>query len=409
MQGRQNPTPRGRHAELFGVAAILATVWGTAPAWSQTSPAPSASKATPAIAATDSAAPGPMIDSGILQTGCGTCGNGLLGRPSYGAGCTSGCSSGRCDSGCYPGRQACDGCCHADTFFGRVCGGLYECLCCPDPCYDPPHWLAVADAAFFVDAARPITQQRIRIDSAWDFHRPDRAEYFWARQVNGKGPNFLVNSVDFEEVSLYTEAATGRVGVFIQVPYREVEGDKVGDAQFTQSGFADLIVGTKSLLIDCELLQLSFGFTTYIPTATAGKGLGTGHVSLEPALFLAVRVTPFTYLQYESAFWIPIGGDPTYQGEVWRNQWSLNQILWQPAQNFQLIGTAEFNLWSVMGGFFTDETGASRGSHVSIFSAGPGIRAVLCDKFDIGVGSAFSLTGNHWAEETVRVEFRWRF
>jgi hypothetical protein len=44
-----------------------------------------------------------------------------------------------------------------------------------------------------------------------------------------------------------------------------------------------------------------------------------------------------------------------------------------------------------------------------MFSAGPGIRFVVCDKIDLGVGSAFSLTGDHWAEELVRAEFRWRF
>ena len=38
-------------------------------------------------------------------------------------------------------------------------GGLYEALCCPDPCYEP-RWLAVADAAFTCEAARPVTQQR---------------------------------------------------------------------------------------------------------------------------------------------------------------------------------------------------------------------------------------------------------
>jgi hypothetical protein len=42
-------------------------------------------------------------------------------------------------------------------------------------------------------------------------------------------------------------------------------------------------------------------------------------------------------------------------------------------------------------------------------SAGPGLRLFICDKIDLGVGSAFAFTGTHWAEELIRAEFRWRF
>ena len=43
------------------------------------------------------------------------------------------------------------GCCK-EGVLGRAYCGLYEALCCPDPCYDP-QWCAVADAAFHVAAA----------------------------------------------------------------------------------------------------------------------------------------------------------------------------------------------------------------------------------------------------------------
>src|SRR5205823_983582 len=57
----------------------------------------------------------------ILQTGCSTCGNGLIG----------GAGGGDCAAGCYPGRKPCD--CSGlfgDSCFGRMFGGMYECLCC---------------------------------------------------------------------------------------------------------------------------------------------------------------------------------------------------------------------------------------------------------------------------------------
>jgi hypothetical protein len=351
-------------------------------------------------------------------------------------GCSS-CGSGRCDNGCYPGRPPyCrDGC--NDTFCGRVLGGIYDCLCCPDPCYDPPHWLAVADAAFFTDAARPITQQRLRWDSAFDIKNPDRAEYILARENTkgiqqiascrgnggpGRGIPCALHSIDLEELSLYTEGATGRFGVFASIPYREVE---VNLSPFenpnncpckSQSGFADMTAGTKTLLLDCELMQMSLQLTTFIPIGQSSKGFGTNHVSLEPALLFALKLTPTSYLQSEVAYWIPIGGDQVYQANVFHAHLSLNHILCCMDRKFQLIGTAELNEWTVFGGGYTTDSGDAvnklyfgvSGS-TSIASIGPGIRAVICDKIDVGVGTAFALTGQRWAEETIRAELRWRY
>ena len=39
-----------------------------------------------------------------------------------------------------------------DSACGRFLNDVYNCICCPDPCYEP-HWTALADSAFFVDAA----------------------------------------------------------------------------------------------------------------------------------------------------------------------------------------------------------------------------------------------------------------
>ena len=44
---------------------------------------------------------------------------------------------------------------------------MYHNLCCPDPCYDP-RWWALADAAFFTSAARPVSQQRFRWDAGFE-------------------------------------------------------------------------------------------------------------------------------------------------------------------------------------------------------------------------------------------------
>jgi hypothetical protein len=352
-------------------------------------------------------------ESGIQQTSCTNCGGGLLGAPEFpGEGVAS------CGEGCIPGRQKCGCCCTSDNAIARFFCGIYDCICCPDPCYEP-HWIAAADAAFFQDSARPVTQMRFRWDTGWDLLRPDRAEYFWARERGPLGPNVIARAVNYREFSLYMEGAIDRIGIFVDTPYREV-GIKAAaispTPDHTFSGFGDVVVGSKTLLLDCELVQTSFQFKTFILSGDARKGLGTGHVSLEPALLFALRLTPLTYIQAETAYWIPVGGDSLYQGNVFHGHLSLNQVLWHINHNVQVIGTLEGNEWSVINGNYTNSDTLDAGGNpipvrarTSMFSAGPGIRFVVCDKIDLGVGSAFSLTGDHWAEELVRAEFRWRF
>jgi hypothetical protein len=336
---------------------------------------------------------------GVSQVGCSSCGGGLLGYGG-GGGCV-GCGNG--SGQCSPGRHECDCCCSSDTCLGRFVNGLYQCVCCPDPCYEP-HWVALADAAFFTDAARPVTQMRIRIDQMWDMNSPDRAEYFWA-QIGAKGPhsNSTIRSIDVSDFRLYTEAAAGRAGISIDMPYRRIEKD------FDASGFSDMIIGTKAMLLDCQLMQITFGFKTYIPTGAPGTGLSTGHVGLEPSLIWALRLTPATYLQAQQALFIPTGGTPAFQGNVFNYSFSLNQILYGPCHDFQVIGTLELVGWEILNGSRTDGNGNQVEAKTNILSAGPGIRVVICDKIDFGLGSLFALTNQHWAEEMIRFDFRWRF
>ena len=236
---------------------------------------------------------------------------------------------------------------------GRLFCGFYECLCCPDPCYTP-HYVPAADAAFFVDAPRPVTRMGLRIDGGFDMARPDRAEYFWARQGSsgstGRGPTGPVRSLDYEELMMRAEVASGAFGAFVDTPYRHWDAEIPGQQTFEASGFVDLTIGTKSMFLDCELVQGAFQFKTFVPAGSAGGGVGTGHVSLEPSLLFAVKLGPKTYLQEQIAYWIPIAGDKLYQGNVFHNHLSVNHVLWQPAARVQLVGTLEFNEYTVMNG-----------------------------------------------------------
>src|SRR5262249_7228220 len=155
-----------------------------------------------------------------------------------------------------------------------------------------------------------------RWDSGQNLIFPDRNEYFWARaDGRGKGPAPATGlkgetRVKYDEISVYTEGATGNIGVFSSLPYRTLESSSV----MRGSGFSDMTIGTKTLLFDCELLQISFQFTTYLPIGNFRKGLGVGNVSLEPAILIGLKIGPDTYYQGEVAEWIPIAGDLDYAG-----------------------------------------------------------------------------------------------
>jgi hypothetical protein len=399
---------RGAAVPAKAACALLVTaVLAAQSVLGQTSP----TKLTPTP---ESGAAASMVinDSHVVQAGCSSCGSSLMGG-SYGSSCSS-CGAGSSDScagGCYPGRQKCDSCCLGDGFCGRFLGGILECLCCPDPCYEP-HWNPLADSAFFVDAARPVTQTRIRGDFGWHLIDPDRAEYFWARETK-KGPKIVPTKLDYQELSLYTEAAAGNFGLSVEIPYLHFDADghdsKGNPINFSKSGFSDMNIGTKALLLDCELLQFAMEFKTYIPIGNFNGGLGVAHVSLEPGFLLAVKLSQQSYLQFQTALWIPIGGDGAYQSDVWHNHLSYNRALWHPCSNILLVGTVEANEWSVIGGEYTTPAGATVRGEGTMCSVGPGLRLFICDKIDTGVGSAFSVTGSHWAEDLVRVEFRMRF
>jgi hypothetical protein len=358
--------------------------------------------------------PPPPSFGGAAGPGCDHCGGEgpePLPTPPRQCGCSAcgGCGCGA--HGCYPGHEPCYPC-DGDTTFHRFLCSLYECICCPDPCYEP-HWLPIADAAFFTEAARPVTQTRLRWDAGVDVVLPDRAEYFWARADGmGKGPKptapfFVDPHVNYNDLSLYTEAATGKVSVIFEMPYRSV------DPEFAphEAGFGDMNIGMKTLLFDCELVQVAMIMRTYLPVGDPSKGLGTGHVSLEPSLVLGLCLGPDTFFQGQVAEWIPLGGDPSYEGAILHYHMSLNQVVWRVLPNVPLIGTAEFSGWSFQAGSYTDPFAGSlfKASGTTYADVGAGLRLVVCDRMDFGFAVSSAVTSQHFAEQLYRTEFRFRY
>lgn len=423
MSTRNGPVV-GRPGWAGWVAAVAVAVGWAAGASAQPQAPPG--RVVPAVASTGvvplptdnlMSAPG----TGVVQAsglGCSSCGTSSMpGGPGiYGwgkhhspAGCDlGGCGSEGCgENGCVPGRLPCDTC-EGHGHVGRLFCAFHNALCCPDPCYEP-RWACGANAALFVDPARPVTQTRLRWDAGRNLIDPDRSEFFWAA-IGGKGPARRETGVDYDELSLYQEIATDRFSFYIAMPYRSLEGDVNGGA----GGFGDMYLGTKTMILDSEVLQFTFQFQTQIPMGVTGRGLGVGHVSLTPSLLTAVKLYPDTYLQSQLGYWIPISpsnsNGSSFAGGVFQFNQSINHVICRPLRDTALVASIESTGYTFTSGRFTDVAlGAQPASETTYFTVGPGFRLCVCDKVDVGFGVQFAVTRNHFADQLYRTELRWRF
>jgi hypothetical protein len=358
--------------------------------------------------------------SGITLTSCPGCsssppsgtsyGPGILGYGKFGGpgGCPScgdnGCGEGCGENGCTPGRQPCDTC-EGQTRLTRLFCALHNALSCPDPCYEP-QWTDPANASLFTPAVRPGTYMQFQWDSGVNLTQPDRGEYFWAA-IGKRGPGKPETQVSYNELSLYAEVGTNRFSFFVNTPYINLNGAVNGGA----GNIGDLTLGTKTMLVDSELLQMTFMLSTTLPTGDPGDGTGTGHVSLTPSLLWAIKLYPETYWQGQAGYVMPFGGTQGYESGVFIFNNSLNHVLCRPLKDTELIGTIETSGWTFTSGGYTDPISGLRvsGNNTTYFSMGPGLRLVISDKVDIGFGVEFALTQDHFASTLYRTQFRWRF
>jgi hypothetical protein len=287
---------------------------------------------------------------------------------------------------------------------------------------------------------------RLRFDAGYDLNRPDRAEFFYAEWhnlgvvphgINGdgvffdpraRGPNRLPGNVNYQGVSAYLEYAFGdRLSVFGEVPYRTInfkhldEDTPPGDNN--PNGFSDLIFGFKAALLASPDQYLTFQFRTYVPTGDADRGLGTGHVSLEPGLLFYQRLDERLVLQAQIMDWIPIDG-----GSAAGNVLSYGAgVAYDVVQrgNLRVTPVAEFVGWTVLHGFestngtviatappgvvLPTEGGVENASGATIVNGKIGVRTYFGRGSDVYIGWGHALTGSRWYQDILRIEYRRSF
>jgi hypothetical protein len=262
----------------------------------------------------------------------------------------------------------------------------------------------------YIDDAIPGDQFRLRFDASYNDNRPNRAEFFWPQGgVHGPGVPKPETRVDYQDLSAYLELlGTERLSGFVEVPWRFVNPE----INANHNGIGDMNAGLKYAFIDDPDLVATFQFRTYIPTGQGRFGLGTDHVSLEPALLVWKPLGESLGLEAELRYWASVGGTD-FAGDVIRYGLGLHYDL--PRCGGVLFSpTLTFVGWTVLSGkeSVVRPTGlvtVDDAAGETIVNVKVGVRARSEHLGDLFVGYGRHLTGDRWYADTVRVEWRLPF
>jgi hypothetical protein len=275
--------------------------------------------------------------------------------------------------------------------------------------------------AGYIDSAIPFTNFRLRYDSAYGDNRPDRAEFFYAKcgcfrpvDPNAPGPRLPETNVDYQDIRSYLEVAfADRFSVFAEVPVRFLNPDQNANT----AGLADMYAGFKAALLYDPRRVLSFQLRTWIPTGAASHGLGTNHVSLEPALLLYQKLSDRLLFEGQLADWIPIGGTD-FSGNIIDYGMALSYFVVNN-ENFRVAPVAEVLGWTLLGGkelAFPENVVISSSGETIVngkvgvrIGFGPATQPGYISGSSIYIGYSRALTGDVWYKNMLRLEYRMRF
>ena len=265
-------------------------------------------------------------------------------------------------------------------------------------------------ALFEMDASQPNNNFRIRFDAAYDWEFPDRSEYFWSK-IGGKGPSEPGDyepSIDYQDIRLSFEMGGPRFSATTEIPLRFIDPTVYGNT----GGMGDMVLTTKTVMIDGDSLQLTQVLRNQMPTGSSKRGRGVGHVSMEPGFIASYEWSERTLIHNELKLWFPIGGEPGFSGPVLRYGFGFANLLYD-SDAFAVIPTLEFVGWSVLSGqktYANNETVSIDGEY--IFNIYPGVRFVNDtggEVFEVGLSGGASVTNRHWYRGLLRLDLRWTF
>ena len=288
----------------------------------------------------------------------------------------------------------------------------------------------------YIDSALPLSQYRLRVDTANDDNRPDRADYFYPKcgcfrtlaalgkpggDPNAPGPGKApADHVNYEIVSNYLELAVHpRFSGWVEVPVRWVDifwRDPTAPPQFN-AGLSDITFGFKAAIIYSPTQLLTFQMRAYSPTGDASLGLGRNNWNLEPGLLFYQRLTQRMFLQGMIQDFIPVASADDFAGNVLSYGGALSYMIYN-RPNFRILPVGEVLAWNVLSGKDLSDSGPVEAAGQTIVNAKFGVRFgfgqltrpnYFVNRAELYLGYGRALTGDVWYKNTVRGEFRLTF
>jgi hypothetical protein len=260
----------------------------------------------------------------------------------------------------------------------------------------------------YIDSAIPGNVLRIRSDGAYGDTHSSRGAFFYARPIH-PGLPVPERNIDYQEIRSYLELLFGdNVSLFAEVPVRFLNPD----INANTSGLGDINAGVKWAVIRNEDGIWSLQLRTYAPTGDARRGLGTDHVSIEPALLGFIPLGERVAVESELRYLLPLGGGD-FAGDLIRYGIGVQYHLWE-ANPCRLTPVLETVGWTFLNG--KDSFLLPDGTPVVNAAAGQtiinlkiGLRVGLGEHFDLYGGWSRPLTGDKFYEHSWRLEVRWAF
>ncbi len=292
----------------------------------------------------------------------------------------------------------------------------------------------------YIDDAVVGSKFRMRFETGFHNHVPDRAEFFYAKcgcyrtipdaalndpDAPGPAPG-IVTDLNFQQIYLQGEYGSRRVSVFGELPTRWIQPKEFVPDLGTfekQSGIGDIRLGGKVALLAKPDQIATVQVQVYVPSGTADKGMGTHHTSVEPALLLYNGVTDRLVIESQIGWWHPIGGSvglppsslsSTSSTSSTNDKFAGDVIFYGIGPSFEVYRKGGLRIapvvelvgWHVQGGFQTPPADATGTNIVNLKFGG---RIAWDAQSSVYAGWGHALTTASWYDDIFRLEYRYSF
>ena len=220
--------------------------------------------------------------------------------------------------------------------------------------------------------------------------------------------------MNFQQLYGMVEFAAGpRVSVFAELPLRWVKPQEFvpGTGEFSNtSGLGDINAGVKIALSAADTHAVTLQVKGFFPTGDSLKGLGTDHISVEPAVLDHQQAGDRVAVESQFGVWLPIDGsdgvpvdnEMKFAGKVLFYGFGPSVVVYQN-DALRLAPVVELVGWRVLDGFQTTTPGEAEGTNIVNLKIGARIEGRGGNSFYFGWGKA--LTTEKWYDTIVRFEY----